>query len=1013
MQYKLKTLSYLMILFLLLTSSVYAAADTINSITGPATTKQGETVTLNIDYVASQERVLAVYLKTTTGVKKNYFYKRVTVQAGDAIKQITFTVPDDAPIDEIYKYGTYIAPLGKYWKYNLGKAYQYNVNVESATPLEDTVNSITGPAITKQGETVTLNIDYVASQERVLAVYLKTTTGVKKNYFYKRVTVQAGDAIKQITFTVPDDAPIDEIYKYGTYIAPLGKYWKYNLGKAYQYNVYVVSDVFKTIKTQHSPNEEVEVIVDVPLSGDQDWVGIYPIGDSSDWANVIAWNWVGQGNTVLNQNPKPMPTGEYEVRLFFHNSFIVEKTYRFTVSNSYANLGNYTPLLYSNNQEGDKRYITYYPEGGVSADMPVVIFIKGGGVSTTIEGYSGIMQFMASKGYYVIGVDADSYESWYITQKLEVALNEVKALHGLTVKKLAIMGHSLGGGQAFYAMKKFRADGYGNEGSLALSIDGWFAFNMDEIDLNILDSKVSFLQMNGVNGAGTDPRIHLKIWNLSTQAQRAFYTLPSTNHSYVAGNLANVLGKQDLLLTIGALTDDAFKGVEDGAAAIPATNKATYDDIFNALDAQDTYNNGDCKGVQSNAINTIKNNDINYCDLTPNIKKYPATTTLAARATDNTVVKPTLGTPTIDPIYQTRITMVDKPDESTSAYAKVQNWNADMRLLRIGNRIYDAKTLSETDITQGKTNDDAYNTLCSRASDYFRWSNKVPNKFYVINSSYELIQGKVVGDDVDCSNVLDTFSDYEVVHMGPHEGNIDYEDKYVVFVAKKPADDTLYVILYDLQTKIRVWTKTMPTQHWVWKTVNGSSFWAPSTLDWLSVSPSGKYIAFNNESNNTDGMYRYDINLTNKSKLQFDYEGTLYSVGGHGDIGYDTDGNEVYVQFMGGVGVYSFNLDNPVELGKKLLGSPYGGGHISCRNTKRPGWCYISANNDSNGNGLRSVFALKIDGTGAENVQNFSQSHIDTDYHDVYGSPTPDGRKVIFNSHWGTDTIGSFVVEAQ
>jgi hypothetical protein len=177
------------------------------------------------------------------------------------------------------------------------------------------------------------------------------------------------------------------------------------------------------------------------------------------------------------------------------------------------------------------------------------------------------------------------------------------------------MGHSLGGGQAFYAMKKFRDDGYGNAGSLALSIDGWFAFNMDEIDLNLLDTKVAFLQMNGVSGTGTDPRIHLKIWNLATQADKSFYTLPSTNHSYVAGNLANVLKKQDLLFSIGALTDDVFKGVTDGASTIPQINKATYSDIRNALQAEDTYKSGDCKGKQYNAIGVIKNNDIDYCNL--------------------------------------------------------------------------------------------------------------------------------------------------------------------------------------------------------------------------------------------------------------------------------------------------------------------------------------------------------------------------------------------------------------
>jgi len=74
------------------------------------------------------------------------------------------------------------------------------------------------------------------------------------------------------------------------------------------------------------------------------------------------------------------------------------------------------------------------------------------------------------------------------------------------------------------------------------------------------------------------------------------------------------LGKKDLLFIIGALTDDAFRGVSDGANAIPKTNKASYEDIVNALKPENTYHSGDCKGKQYNAINVIKNNDINYCE---------------------------------------------------------------------------------------------------------------------------------------------------------------------------------------------------------------------------------------------------------------------------------------------------------------------------------------------------------------------------------------------------------------
>jgi pimeloyl-ACP methyl ester carboxylesterase len=781
-------------------------------------------------------------------------------------------------------------------------------------------------------------------------------------------------------------------------------------------NISIVVDYpsMETDADTYTPNDIVNVSVEGTLSGDQDWAGIYLVGTQSNWANVIAWNWIpSNGTFALSEIMKSMPAGAYEARLFFHNSFNIESNSSFTVADTadgYADFGSYVPQLYSNNEAGDKVaddiYNVYYPETGLSADMPVVMFLKGGG-ATTIENYSGIMKFMASKGYYVIGVDTNSYQSSYITQKLEIALNESKTRDGLNVSKLVIMGHSLGGGQAFYAMKKFRDDGYGNDGSLALSIDGWFSFNMNEIDLNQLDSNVSFLQMNGLQGTGTDPRIHLKIWNLATQADKSFYTLPSTNHSYVAGDLENVLEKQDLLFSIAALTDDTFSGVTHGAEAIPDTNKASYSDIFNALGAEDTYNSGDCKGEQFNAINVIKNNDIDYCNLSIDAKKYPTTTTLEARATDNTVIRPTIGVPTVDPIYKTHITMVDKSDTKLSSYPKVQNWNSNMTLIRLGNRMYNAATLTETNMTKTKTGTQAYNTLCSRSSDYFRWSNIDSDTFFVVNSSYEFIEAKISGNSVDCSTILDPFVDYEVVHMGPHEGNIDYNDKYVVFVAKKPNDTTFYVILYDIQSKTRVWTKTMPTQ--VWESNNGT--WTPSTLDWISLSSSGKYIVFNNDNGSRDGMYRYDINFENKVKLQYRWDGNgeIYSEGGHGDLGYDTDGNEVFVQFISGVGVYSFNLDNPTQLGKELLHSPYGGGHISCRNSRRRGWCYVTTVGDN----YRRVFALKIDGTGDENVQNFSQSHIDNPYHTTYGGASPDGTKMIFNTHWGLGLDDTFVVEAQ
>jgi len=89
----------------------------------------------------------------------------------------------------------------------------------------------------------------------------------------------------------------------------------------------------ETLHATYHPDETVSVQVNIPRSGDHDWAGVFRVGDSSDRTHAIAWNWVSGDTTLLDRDKKPMPAGEYEVRLFFHDSTYVEATYRFTVQN--------------------------------------------------------------------------------------------------------------------------------------------------------------------------------------------------------------------------------------------------------------------------------------------------------------------------------------------------------------------------------------------------------------------------------------------------------------------------------------------------------------------------------------------------------------------------------------------------------------------------------------------------------------------------------------------------------
>jgi hypothetical protein len=78
-------------------------------------------------------------------------------------------------------------------------------------------------------------------------------------------------------------------------------------------------------------------IYTINTSGDEeDWIGIYPKGASNDWANVVSWTFLKAPHRHHNKL-RVTAAGEYEARLFFHNSFNLEASDSFTVQESPLN----------------------------------------------------------------------------------------------------------------------------------------------------------------------------------------------------------------------------------------------------------------------------------------------------------------------------------------------------------------------------------------------------------------------------------------------------------------------------------------------------------------------------------------------------------------------------------------------------------------------------------------------------------------------------------------------------
>jgi len=339
-------------------------------------------------------------------------------------------------------------------------------------------------------------------------------------------------------------------------------------------------DKIKTVQSTYNSDETVSITVNTPLSGDRDWVGIFRVGASNDWENVIAWNWVGQGNTVLERNQKPMPAGKYEIRLFFHNEYgagaVVQATYSFTVTSDAREFGTEGPYLnkvrsVKTSKDGDVIHAIYYVEG--VDNLPTIIYMSGW--KSDLQGYDGFLKYVASLGYCVI---AESERGKCFTpevyeQNLTTQLTTVHDTYNADITKLGIIGHSSGGGTVHYLMDYLKKNNIaGNTKSVVMSIDGWFPFGTTEELLNNFDTPTLLMQFGGFDGinhdgvhpnwddyAGDpyhhyqDPKINLAIFKLMTHAnlEKEYIVLEANNnHSYIAGDYDTLLTRQDALAPI-------------------------------------------------------------------------------------------------------------------------------------------------------------------------------------------------------------------------------------------------------------------------------------------------------------------------------------------------------------------------------------------------------------------------------------------------------------------------------
>ncbi len=381
--------------------------------------------------------------------------------------------------------------------------------------------------------------------------------------------------------------------------------------------------------------------------------------------------------------------------------------------------------------------------------------------------------------------------------------------------------------------------------------------------------------------------------------------------------------------------------------------------------------------------------DIQYQSIAP--PTTPALSNYGQSVIDNSVSNPieiTRVTDTVNYIDGNGVPQIWYPMHE---YAKTQVWNADQTKYKIASwKVYDATTYQEI------------HSLSSMYPSY--WSNTDPDVMWSFRENGDVKKHII---STNTTQVVATIPGYEVVKLGPGEGNMDKNDHYVALVGKK-ANGDLDVIIFNLQTLQIDHTETFVG---AWGS-GGFSF--PDFIDWVSISQSGDYVVINwnnslNQINNyyldQGGVNHYGVEVYSRTNMAF--QNRIVPYGNHGDLGYAIDGDEVYVQFYGEYGggkIYMHKLNGSASSIVLNTHSDFGvSGHISCRNINRPGWAYVTM---SELNQSAQMVAVKLDNSSI--VEHFGHHFSSALSYDqaAMAVASPNGDKICFKSDFGTDPIG-------
>ena len=250
----------------------------IITVKGPSVVSPGDQIIVSVNYTATDEQDIILFFQQASSPFTSYAQMISDVTTGTGSIEFVLDIPTDIPpgVNQ-YIYQALIVPDGGSFESSLSNKIQGDVTVLA----EDSqlIISIATPDAVRQGETITVDIDYNAVQGQEIVVWFQLDMSPFTVYQEFRQMVNGGREQISAEITIPSDVPaVKDAYQFQVVLVPVGGGWAERVSNVFKPNI----DVLMTSSIQNENDLEWPIrlspnptsgILNVHLENNQSYTG--------------------------------------------------------------------------------------------------------------------------------------------------------------------------------------------------------------------------------------------------------------------------------------------------------------------------------------------------------------------------------------------------------------------------------------------------------------------------------------------------------------------------------------------------------------------------------------------------------------------------------------------------------------------------------------------------------------------------------------------------------------------